>query len=107
MFTTDLLLLRMTLSSPLLHDTTDLMSLRIIEDSLYSAAEAIQQSACRHRELDINQSELGVGFRIVQAAGAIVVWSTSIFLTQRRVAPAIVKLRRVTSKTYSMRRLGF
>lgn len=63
-FTTDLLLLRMSLSAPLLHDTTDLMTLRIIEDALYSAAEAIQQSACRHDELDINQSELGVGFRI-------------------------------------------
>lgn len=67
-FTTDLLLLRLTLRKPLLTDTTNQGTLRVIEDALYSAAEAIKQAACRHPQLDISPSELGAGFRVNPAS---------------------------------------
>lgn len=64
-FTTDLLLLRLSVDSPIITDTTDPVVLRTLEDGLYSIAEAIRLSASRHPQLDLDPSEFGAGFRIV------------------------------------------
>lgn len=66
-FTTDLLLLRLKVSSPLITDTSSVVSLRILEDALHSIAEAIRLAASRHRQLDVDPAEFGAGFRIVPA----------------------------------------
>jgi rubrerythrin len=41
-FSTDLLLLRLTIANPLVTDTSDMVVLRALEDSLYSIAEALR-----------------------------------------------------------------
>ena len=68
-FSTDLLLLRLTIANPLVTDTSDLVVLRALEDSLYSIAEALRLCASRHPQLDLDPSEFGAGFRIVPSAG--------------------------------------
>jgi len=64
-FSTDLLLLRITVTGPLKTDTHDGVFLRALEDGLYSIAEAFRLSASRHPQLDLDASEFGAGFRIV------------------------------------------
>lgn len=64
-FTTDLLLLRISVAQPILTDTTDPVVLRTLEDGLYSVAEALRLSASRHPQLDLDPAESGAGFRIV------------------------------------------
>ncbi len=64
-FSTDLLLLRITVQQPLLRDTHETVFLRALEDGLYSIAEAFRLSASRHPQLDLDASEFGAGFRIV------------------------------------------
>jgi ATP-dependent helicase YprA (DUF1998 family) len=64
-FKTDLLLLRFTIKAPIVRDTSNSVVLRALEDSLYSIAEALRLSASRHKQLDLDPSEFGAGFRIV------------------------------------------
>ncbi len=64
-FTTDLLLLRFELRAPIVTDMREAAARRIIEDALYTVSEALATCAARHRELDVNQRELGSGFRII------------------------------------------
>jgi len=64
-FKTDLLLIRLTLASPMAINTQDIITLRTVEDALHSIAEAIRLAASRHQQLDIDPSEFGVGFRLV------------------------------------------
>ncbi|MGX9147282.1 DEAD/DEAH box helicase [Mesorhizobium sp. 128a] len=64
-FSTDLLLLRISLKPPLITDTGDPLQLRILEDALYSVAEGLRLAASRHRQIDLDPSEFGAGFRIV------------------------------------------
>lgn len=64
-FSTDLLLIRIIVAQPLNTDTHDVVTLRALEDSLYSIAEAFRLSASRHPQLDLDASEFGAGFRIV------------------------------------------
>ena len=66
-FTTDLVLLRLRLTAPLVTDTGDAVSLKIVEDALYTVAEALRLAASRHRQLDLDPAEFGSGFRIVPA----------------------------------------
>jgi hypothetical protein len=68
-FTTDLLLLRLTVRKPIVRDTTNPITLRTLEDGLYSISEALRLSASRHPQLDLDPSEFGAGFRIVPAEG--------------------------------------
>ncbi len=68
-FRTDLLLLRLSVGPPIVRDTTDPVSLRTLEDALYSIAEALRLSASRHPQLDLDPSEFGAGFRIVPIDG--------------------------------------
>ena len=64
-FSTDLLLLRITVAKPFNTDTHNVVVLRALEDGLYSVAEAFRLSASRHPQLDLDASEFGAGFRIV------------------------------------------
>jgi DEAD/DEAH box helicase/MrfA Zn-binding domain/Helicase conserved C-terminal domain len=64
-FTTDLLLMRMTVQPPMATDTAQLVVLRSLEDAAYSIAEALRLTASRHPQLDLDPSEFGAGFRIV------------------------------------------
>ena len=64
-FTTDLLLLRLTASAPVITQTHSTISLRTLEDALYSIAEGLRMAASRHPQLDLDPSEFGSGFRIV------------------------------------------
>jgi ATP-dependent helicase YprA (DUF1998 family) len=64
-FKTDLLLLRFAIKTLIVTDTTNPVVLRALEDSLYSIAEALRLAASRHRQLDLDPSEFGAGFRIV------------------------------------------
>ncbi|WP_392404534.1 DUF1998 domain-containing protein [Edwardsiella piscicida] len=64
-FRTDLLLLRLTVNSPLVTDTSNVIVLRMYEDALYSIAEALRLAASRHKQLDLDPAEFGSGFRIL------------------------------------------
>jgi ATP-dependent helicase YprA (DUF1998 family) len=64
-FSTDLLLLRITVAAPMNTDTRNVVVLRALEDGLYSVAEALRLSASRHPQLDLDAAEFGAGFRIV------------------------------------------
>lgn len=64
-FRTDLLLLRLRVASPLVTDTADTVSLRMLEDALHTLAEALRLAASRHKQLDLDPAEFGSGFRIV------------------------------------------
>jgi ATP-dependent helicase YprA (DUF1998 family) len=68
-FTTDLLLIRLTIASPMATDTNNSIVLRALEDGLYSIAEALRLVASRHPQLDLDPSEFGAGFRIVPSGG--------------------------------------
>ena len=65
-FTTDLLLLRLTVSAPIITQTRRrAIALRTLEDALYSIAEGLRLAASRHPQLDLDPAEFGSGFRIV------------------------------------------
>ena len=64
-FTTDLLLLRLAVSSPVITQTGSAIALRTLEDALYSIAEGLRLAASRHPQLDLDPAEFGSGFRIV------------------------------------------
>jgi hypothetical protein len=64
-FSTDLLLMRFTIASPMAMDTNSPVVLRALEDALYSISEALRLAASRHPQLDLDPSEFGSGFRIV------------------------------------------
>lgn len=64
-FSTDLLLLRFDIDDPVASDISDIGNLRIIEDALYSVSEALKIAASTHPQLDLDDSEFGVGFRVV------------------------------------------
>lgn len=66
-FTTDLLLIRFKISAPLITDTSDSVSLHILEDSMHTIAEALRLAASRHKQLDVDPAEFGAGFRVVPA----------------------------------------
>lgn len=66
-FKTDLLLLRLSVAPPLVTDTSNVVTLRMLEDALFTIAEAIRLAASRHRQLDLDPAEFGSGFRIVPA----------------------------------------
>lgn len=66
-FRTDLLLLRLKVSSPIVNDTTNPISLYILEDALHTIAEALRLAASRHPQLDIDPAEFGSSFRVVPA----------------------------------------
>jgi hypothetical protein len=68
-FSTDLLLLRIVVRNPIITDTTHSITLRALEDGLYSIAEALRLAASRHPQLDLDPSEFGAGFRIVPMEG--------------------------------------
>lgn len=68
-FRTDLLLLRLTVAAPLVTDTSNSVVLRMYEDALYSIAEALRLAASRHKQLDLDPSEFGSGFRILPTVG--------------------------------------
>jgi hypothetical protein len=68
-FSTDLLLLRIVVRHPIVTDTTHSVTLRALEDALYSIAEALRLAASRHPQLDLDPSEFGAGFRIVPVDG--------------------------------------
>ncbi|WP_040259139.1 DEAD/DEAH box helicase [Pseudomonas massiliensis] len=63
-FKTDLLLLRLKVEAPLVSNTAEVVVLQILEDALHSIAEALRLAASRHRQLDLDPSEFGSGFRI-------------------------------------------
>ncbi len=64
-FTTDLLLVRLKVAAPLVTDTSDIVTLRMLEDALHTIAEALRLAASRHRQLDLDPAEFGSGFRVV------------------------------------------
>ncbi|UZE84010.1 DEAD/DEAH box helicase [Pseudomonas viciae] len=73
-FKTDLLLLRLKIAEPLVTNTAEVVVLQILEDALHSIAEALRLAASRHRQLDLDPSEFGSGFRIdpgVQGGGRV------------------------------------
>ncbi len=66
-FRTDLLLLRLKVLEPLVTDTADQVTLRMLEDALHTVAEALRLAASRHSQLDLDPAEFGSGFRVVPA----------------------------------------
>ncbi len=64
-FSTDLLLLRLKITNPIITDTSNPVVLRALEDGLYSISEALRLCASRHPQLDLDPNEFGAGFRIV------------------------------------------
>jgi hypothetical protein len=64
-FSTDLLLARITVALPIATNTADPVVLRALEDGLYSIAEALRLCASRHPQLDLDPAEFGAGFRVV------------------------------------------
>ena len=70
-FTTDLLLLRLAVSYPVITQTRHAIALRALEDALYSVAEGLRLAASRHPQLDLDPSEFGSGFRIVPIGGSL------------------------------------
>jgi ATP-dependent helicase YprA (DUF1998 family) len=66
-FPTDLLLLRLTVAAPLLTDLTRLSTVKTLESAAHSIAEALRLAASRHRQLDLDPTEFGAGFRLLPA----------------------------------------
>lgn len=66
-FKTDLLVIRLKISDPVVTDTADKVSLQMLEDALHTIAEALRLAASRHKQLDLDPSEFGSGFLVVPA----------------------------------------
>lgn len=66
-FPTDLLLLRLTVSQPLVTDLSTLSTVRTLESAVHSIAQALRLAASRHRQLDLDPTEFGAGHRLLPA----------------------------------------
>jgi ATP-dependent helicase YprA (DUF1998 family) len=66
-FPTDLLLLRLSIAPPLITDLTRLSTVKTLESAAHSIAEALRLAASRHRQLDLDPTEFGAGFRLLPA----------------------------------------
>lgn len=64
-FRTDLLLLRLKISTPLIIDLTSTANVRTVESAAYSLAEAFRLAASRHERLDLDATEFGAGYRLL------------------------------------------
>lgn len=67
-FTTDLLLLRLNVAAPLITHLEDKGTVKILESAAHSLAEALRLAASRHRQLDLDPTEFGAGFRLLPVA---------------------------------------
>lgn len=66
-FPTDLLLLRLDVHPPLRTDLSRLSTVKTLESAAHSIAEALRLAASRHRQLDLDPTEFGAGFRLLPA----------------------------------------
>jgi ATP-dependent helicase YprA (DUF1998 family) len=64
-FSTDLLLLRFEIRSPLVTDIGSSSVVQVLESAAHSLAEALRLAASRHRQLDLDPTEFGAGHRIL------------------------------------------
>lgn len=64
-FRTDLLLLRLKISAPLITDLTSPANVKTLESAAYSMAEAFRLAASRHEQLDLDATEFGAGYRLL------------------------------------------
>lgn len=64
-FSTDLLLLRLKISAPLITDLTSTANVQTLESAAYSLAEAFRLAASRHKQLDLDATEFGAGYRLL------------------------------------------
>jgi len=64
-FTTDLLLLRLQITAPLVTDLTSIEVVRTLESASHSMAEALRLAASRHKQLDLDATEFGAGYRLL------------------------------------------
>jgi ATP-dependent helicase YprA (DUF1998 family)/Zn finger protein HypA/HybF involved in hydrogenase expression len=64
-FRTDLLLLRLKIAAPLITDLTHTGTVRTLESAAYSLAEALRLAASRHEQLDLDPTEFGAGYRLL------------------------------------------
>jgi len=64
-FTTDLLLLRLQISAPLITDLGSNAVVRTLESAAHSMAEALRLAASRHKQLDLDATEFGAGYRLL------------------------------------------
>lgn len=72
-FRTDLLLLRLKVSAPLVTDIGNPLVVRVLESAAHSLAEALRLAASRHEQLDLDPTEFGAGHRIlpIDAEGSV------------------------------------
>ncbi|RQR36329.1 DUF1998 domain-containing protein [Burkholderia sp. Bp9015] len=64
-FSTDLLLLRIKITRPLVTDVGSSYVVRTLESAAHSLAEALRLAASRHHQLDLDPTEFGAGHRIL------------------------------------------
>lgn len=64
-FSTDLLLVRIKISPPLITDISSSNGVQVLESAAHSMAEALRLAASRHRQLDLDPTEFGAGHRIL------------------------------------------
>lgn len=64
-FTTDVLLLRLAIRTPLITDISSAATVKTLESAAYSLAEALRLAASRHRQLDLDPTEFGSGHRFL------------------------------------------
>ncbi|CAM5407721.1 ATP-dependent RNA helicase RhlE [Alcaligenes phenolicus] len=64
-FSTDLLLVRIKISPPLVTDIGISNHVQVLESAAHSMAEALRLAASRHRQLDLDPTEFGSGHRIL------------------------------------------
>lgn len=64
-FSTDLLLIRIKISPPLVTDIGTSNDVKVLESAAHSMAEALRLAASRHQQLDLDPTEFGSGHRIL------------------------------------------
>jgi ATP-dependent helicase YprA (DUF1998 family) len=64
-FTTDLLLLRFQIAEPLITELSTNSVVRTLESAAQSLAEALRLAASRHKQLDLDATEFGAGYRLL------------------------------------------
>lgn len=64
-FSTDLLLVRIKISPPLITDIGTSNDVKVLESAAHSIAEALRLAASRHQQLDLDPTEFGSGHRIL------------------------------------------
>ena len=67
-FTTDLLLLRLSINDPLVTDLTSADVVHTLESAAQSIAEALRLAASRHSQLDLDPTEFGAGYRLISTS---------------------------------------